>query len=116
MTVPVSVTRPSARRLAYGAIVPSSNTGTATSTSTAPSDPRNPPTDSEPSALTDIVRNGSETNGTNASSAAAISTIRQSPRRSARRSASRPPSAYPADSASSTVAIVLAQMIVEAPK
>ena len=51
-----------------------------------------------------------------ASSTPAVVTIAHSPRRSPRRSASRPPIAYPADSATNTVAIVFAQMIVEAPK
>src|SRR5205823_4916014 len=46
VTVPVSATRPSASLFAYGATVPSSITGTATSTSTAANEPRNPPTDS----------------------------------------------------------------------
>ena len=71
-----------ASRLAYGATAPSSITGTATSTSTAASDPRNPPTDSAPSAFTDSRRNGSATNGTSASSAEATSTTAHSPRRS----------------------------------
>ena len=61
---PVSLTLRTLSRLTYGATVPSSMTGTATSTSTATSDPANPPTDSEPSALTDSRRNGSATNGT----------------------------------------------------
>src|ERR1019366_321360 len=75
-----------------------------------------PPTDSEPSALTDRRRKGAATNGTTASRTEASSTIAHRPRRSARRSASRPPTAYPTDSATSTVAIVLAQMIVDSPK
>ena len=113
---PVSLTRCTLSRLTYGATVPSSITGTATSTRTAASDPANPPTLREPSALTDSRRNGSATNGTSARSSDATRTTAHSPRRSARRSASLPPSQYPADSATRTVAIVLAQMIVEAPK
>ena len=60
VTVPVSATRPTASRFAYGATIPSSSTGTATSTSTAASEPKKPPTDSAPSALTASRRNGSD--------------------------------------------------------
>ena len=93
VTVPVSDTRSTARRLAYGATIPSSSTGTATSASTAASEPAKPPSESAPSAFTASWRNGSDTNGTIASSIEAHSTIAHRPRMSARRSASRPPTA-----------------------
>ena len=79
VTVPVSATRATASRLAYGATIPSSSTGTATSTSTAASDPRKPPIDSAPSALTASCRNGSDTNGTIASSTAGAQHDRAQP-------------------------------------
>ena len=62
-TVPLSSTRSTASRIAYGDAAPSSITGGATSTETATSDPMNAPAETCSSASTETSRNGSATNG-----------------------------------------------------
>src|ERR671918_870166 len=91
-------------------------TGTATSTSTPSSEPMNAPAEIESSASTPRSSSGSAANGISASRPAAVSASRQSPRMWGWRSARRPPSQYPTDSATSTIPIVFAHTIVEAPK
>ena len=103
------------RRTAYGATAPSSITGTATSTSTAISEPTNAPASTRSSASTETRRNGPATKGTIASRPAAHEHDPAEP--GERRVAVGEPPADPvaALSATSTVAIVFAQTIVDAP-
>ena len=114
-TRPVSSTARTLRRTAYGATQPRTSTGVAMSTSTASSDPANAPAWTLSSACTDTRRNGPAANGTAAMSAAASSTSRLIPPSVGSRSASLPPTQYPAESARSTVAMVFAHTMVEAP-
>ena len=78
-------------RIAHGETAPSISTGIATSASTPSSEPKPAPSERSSNALTLIERNGCETIGTSASSAAATSTSRLSAPWSGRRSAIRPP-------------------------
>ena len=115
-TCPACSTESTASRIAQGEIAPSSSTGSATSTSTAASEPMNAPASTVSSARTAACRKGPATSGTTASSTAAASTVRRRSRSCGWRSAKRPPSQYPTDRATRTTPIVLAQMTVEAPK
>ena len=65
-TVPLSSTRSTASRIAYGEAAPSSITGGATSTVTATSEPMKAPAETSSSASTETSRNGSATNGISA--------------------------------------------------
>jgi hypothetical protein len=78
--------------MANGAIVPISRIGTASSTVTASSEPRNAPAAISSSASTAPPRNGRPSSGTSAVPTAAACTTMHITRRSGRRSASRPPS------------------------
>src|ERR671911_2015895 len=115
-TVPASSTEWTASRIAHGETVPSSSTGIATRTTTASSEPTKAPAEISSSAFTATSSSGSATKGTRASITAAESATRQSARMLGWRSARRPPSQYPTESATSTVPIVFAHTIVEAPK
>ena len=91
-TSPASSTLFTASRIAHGDTMPSSSTGTATSPSTPTSEPMNAPAEIESRASTATSSSGSAANGTIASSTAAVSVSRQSPRMCGWRSAKRPPS------------------------
>ena len=78
-TVPLSSTRSTASRIAYGDAAPSSINGGATSTVTATSDPMNAPADTLSSASTEMSRKGSATKGIAHTASAATSTSTQRP-------------------------------------
>ena len=90
-TFPALPTCSSFSRTAYGETMPSSRRGRAMSTPTPTSDPRNRPPESSSNAVTDCPRNGPLTNGTTASSTAAMTTRLANPDIVGFRSASRPP-------------------------
>ena len=113
---PASSTESTRRRIAHGATAPRTRIGTATSTSTPTSEPSAAPTLMSSKASTDVDRNGWATSGTSATRQAPTSTQRHRSSTCGRRSAIEPPSQYPIDSATSTVAIVLAHTMVDAPK
>ena len=103
-------------RIAQGETEPSTMTGIASSTRTPASEPAKVPIEIESKASTEAPRKGRARNGMTAIRTEPSNTTWQSRESLGSLSASRPPSQYPTESATRTIAIVLAQTIVESPK